>query len=113
MQTIIQDIRYALRQLRRAPGFTATAVLTLALGLGASSAIFCLMDEHWLHPMRVPHPGDVVRVFATTQQQPEGEFTYSEFQSIAARTTALRGVAALGGRGSLMQIGRASCRERV
>ena len=44
MKRVLQDIRYAVRQLRRAPSFTLTAVLTLALGIGASSAIFCLMD---------------------------------------------------------------------
>jgi len=96
MNTLLQDIRYALRQLRKSPGFTLTAVFTLALGLGASSAIFCLMDEHWLHPMRVPHPGELVRIFSTTQQDPEQSFTYSEFQSIAARTTALTSAIAVG-----------------
>jgi predicted permease len=99
---LMQDIRYAMRQLRKAPGFTAAAVLTLALGLGASSAIFCLMDALWLHPIRVPHASELVRVFATTQQNPEDEFTYSEYQAVAARTTALKSVIAIGGRGSMM-----------
>ena len=109
MMRLVQDLRYALRQLRRSPGFSAAAVLTLALGLGASSAIFCLIDGLWLHPLRVPHPGELVRVFATTQQSPaaaEGVdtyFTYSEYQAIAARTTALKAAVALGRRGSLME----------
>jgi predicted permease len=102
MNALLQDIRYALRQLRKSPGFTLTAVFTLALGLGASSAIFCLMDEHWLHPMRVPHPGELVRVFATTQQDSEDTFTYSEYRAIAQRTTALKSVVAMGRRGSMM-----------
>jgi predicted permease len=102
MTRLIQDLRYALRQLRRAPGFTSAAVLTLALGLGASSAIFCLMDGLWLHPLRVPHPGELVRIFATTQQNPEDQFTFSEYRAVAARTTALKSVIAIGGRGSLM-----------
>ncbi len=102
MNRLLQDVRFALRQLRRAPSFTLTAVLTLALGIGASSAIFCLMDAQWLHPMRVPHPGELVRVFATTPQNPEGEFTYVEYQQIAQRATALKSVVALQGRGSLM-----------
>ena len=99
---MLQDIGYAVRQLRRAPSFTVTAVLTLALGIGASAAIFCLMDSAWLHPLRVPHPGDVVRVFATTPQNPDGLFTYNEYQAISARATALQSVVALGRRGSLM-----------
>lgn len=109
MNMLGNDIRYAFRQLRRAPGFAATAVLTLALGIGASSAIFCLIDGLWLHPMHIPHPGELVRIFATTQQSPAAEegvdtyFNYSEYQTIAARTTALKGVYALGRRGSIME----------
>ncbi len=102
MNRLVHDIRFALRQLLRAPSFTITAVMTLALGIGASSAIFCLMDAYWLHPMRVPHPGEVVRVFATTPQNPEGLFTYPEYQAIAQRATALKGVVALGRRGAMM-----------
>src|SRR6516225_8725850 len=99
---LMQDIRFAIRQLRRAPGFAIAAVLTLALGIGASSAIFCLMDEHWLHPMRVPHTGELVRVFGTTPQDPSGMFTWPEYQALGQRTTALKSVVALGRRGSLM-----------
>jgi predicted permease len=109
MSKLAGDIRYAFRQMRRAPGFAATAVLTLALGIGASSAIFCLLDGLWLHPLRIPHPGELVRIFATTQQSPAAEagvdtyFNYSEYQTIAARTTALKGAYALGRRGSMME----------
>jgi predicted permease len=99
---LIQDVRYALRQLRRAPGFTSTAVLTLALGIGASSAIFCVMDSLWLHPLRIPHPGELVRVFSTTPQNPEALFTYPEYEQIAQRAMALKSVVALENRGSLM-----------
>ena len=99
---MFQDLRYALRQLRKNPGFTALAVGTLALGLGASSAIFCLMDGVWLHPIRVPHSGELVRVFSTTEQDAEGLFTYSEYHALAERVTALKSTVAIGRRGSLM-----------
>jgi predicted permease len=102
MLNLGRDIRYALRQLRKSPGFTAAAVLTLALGLGASSAIFCLMDGLWLHPMRVPHPGELVRIFSTTQQGNEGTFTYTEFQTLAQRASALKSVVAIGRRGAIL-----------
>jgi len=102
MNGLLQDLRHAFRQMRRAPGFSATVVLTLALGLGASSAIFCLIDGLWLHPMPVSHQGDLVRVFATTEQDQEGYFSYSEYQALAQRATALRGLTAIGRRGSLM-----------
>jgi len=99
---LTQDIRFAIRQLRHAPGFAVAAVLTLALGIGASSAIFCLMDEYWLHPMSVPHPGELVRLFATTPQDPSGMFSWLEYQSVAQPVTGLKSAVALGGRGSLM-----------
>ena len=108
MNTLFRDLKYALRQMRRAPAFAFTSVLTLALGIGASSAIFCLIDGLWLHPLRVSHPGELVRIFATTKQSSTAEqgvdtyFNYSEYQTIAARTTALKRTVALGRRGSMM-----------
>ncbi len=98
----MQSIRYAIRQLVKAPGFSATVVLTLALGIGACSAIFCLMDGLWLHPVSGAHAENLVRVFATTQQDSEGLFTYADYQALAQRAAAFRGVAAIGRRGSLM-----------
>jgi predicted permease len=106
MPSILQDIRYALRQLRKSPGFTLTAVLTLALGLGASSAIFCLIDGLWLRPMHLPRQRELVRIFATTGQDSEGYFNYSDSLAMAQRTTAFKGpsagVAAIGRRGNMM-----------
>ena len=103
---LVQDLRYAFRQLRRTPSFTMTAVLTLALGIGASSAIFCLMDGKWLRPVHVPDPGRLVRVFATTPQDQAGQFTFLEYQALAQRSAAFQGpsggLIAQGGRGSLM-----------
>jgi predicted permease len=99
---LINDVRYAVRQLRRSPSFTLTAVMTLALGIGASSAIFCVMDAHWLHPIRVPRVGELVRLFTTSPQDPDGTFTYPEYQEVAQRATALKSVVALGRRGSIM-----------
>ncbi len=59
---IWQDVRFALRQLRNAPGFAATAVLTLALGIGANAAIFTLIHAMLLQELPVPHPEQLVRV---------------------------------------------------
>ena len=91
MNTMLMDIRYALRQLRRAPGFAIAAVLTLALGIGASSAIFCIMDGLWLHPMPVSQQGQLARVFATTAQESDGFFNYLDYQAIGEARNGLQG----------------------
>lgn len=101
-EQLLRDFRYALRQLRKSPGFVATSVFTLALGLGSASAIFCLMDTLWLHPMHVPHPEQLARVFSTTPQDQEGYFSYFEYQAFAERMPAFSELAAIGWRGSLM-----------
>ena len=62
MTGLFQDVRYALRQLRKSPGFTAVAVLTLGLGIGLNSAIFTLFDALTLRPLPISDPDAVVNV---------------------------------------------------
>ncbi len=62
MKTLYQDLRYALRQLRNAPAFTITAVLTLALGIGANTAVFTLVHEVLLKSLPVANPSGLYRV---------------------------------------------------
>jgi putative ABC transport system permease protein len=62
METLIQDLRYGLRGLRKSPGFTAVAVITLALGIGATTAIFTLVQQVMLQTLPVAEPSELWRV---------------------------------------------------
>jgi predicted permease len=62
MATLLQDLKYGLRQLRRNPAYTAVAILTLALGIGANTAIFTLVDAIMLKSLPVVNPGELYRV---------------------------------------------------
>ena len=61
MNQLIQDLQYALRQLRRSPGFAATVIVTLALGIGANAAVFTLFDQAILRMLPVREPQKLVR----------------------------------------------------
>jgi len=62
MSGLLQDVRFALRGFRRSPGFTALAVATLALGLGASAAMFGIVDRAILRPFPYRRPDELVQV---------------------------------------------------
>ena len=109
LETLFRDIRYALRALHKSPGFTAVAVLTLALGIGANSAIFSVINGILLKPLPYPHPEELIDLhltapgvnFPDADPAPFLYFTYREqgrsFQSVGLyswNTQSVTGLAA-------------------
>ena len=70
METFLQDVRYGMRVLRKSPGFTSAAVLILALGIGANTAIFSLIDAVLLRSLQVRKPGELVILQWRAHKQP-------------------------------------------
>jgi putative ABC transport system permease protein len=80
VETLIQDIRFALRVLRKNPGFALVAVLVLAIGIGANTAIFSVVDTVLLRPLPYPHAERLVFIENVFQQAGHTPMTYNNFQ---------------------------------
>ena len=74
-----QDVGYGLRMLRRNPGFTTVAVMTVALGIGANTAIFSVIDSALLSPLPFPQPNRVVDIYASWPQFAKAPLSYPNF----------------------------------
>src|SRR5690242_4603756 len=90
METLWQDICYGIRQLRKARGFTLIAILTLALGIGANTAIFTVINTIFLHPLPVHDPDHLMGIFTTDQRNRGGLNTFLPISQPNAKDVAER-----------------------
>lgn len=93
-ENVAKDIRYALRSLRRNPGFTIAAVLSLALGISVNCTIFSFADALLLRPLDVRNPGEIVQVYASTPRDSMIPLTQREYAAYRDRTQTLAGMVA-------------------
>jgi hypothetical protein len=120
LETIGRDLRYSLRGLRNSPGFTVVAILTLALGIGANTAVFSIVDAALLRPLPYRNadrlvmiaqrlPKELVPAFDTYREFEEWNGHSSSFERIAAATWARDAGAVLSWHGTKQEILAASC----
>jgi len=103
IESTVQDVRYGLRQLRRSPGFALLAIVSLALGIGANTAIFSLLNAILLRPLPVQSPGELLlfgdgRAVGSTEAVPDGSwrlFSDAFFQDFRQKDRTFSGVAAV------------------
>lgn len=91
---MLQEIRHAFRMIARSPGFTAIAVLSLALGIGANAAIFSLADALLFRPLPVTAPGSVMALNLDTPGGDLGNFSYPDYRDLRASAKSFDGIAA-------------------
>jgi len=84
LDSLWRDMRYAARTLRKTPGFTVVAIATLALGIGANTAIFSAVNAILLRPLPVDHPEELLSLAAVRVDDPDPVFSYAAYRQFAA-----------------------------
>src|ERR1700749_3676333 len=105
MRTLLQDVKFGCRALAKNPGFTVVAVLALALGVGANSAIFSVVNATLLNPLPFPEEGQLLRLGegARGGSQPErGSFSFPDYRDVQQQTQTLAHVAAFLNSGTML-----------
>lgn len=108
MLQLIRDLRFAVRKFRRAPVLALAAILTLALGVGANTAIFSLVDGLWLRPLQIADPSRLVAIQsvksnAAADSDQETGASFAEVRDLRQRVPAFSEVVAVSGRGVVVR----------
>ena len=108
MTSLLQDLQFAFRQLRRAPGFAITAILTLALAIGVSTAVFSVLDATLVRPLPYKDPGRIVAVRVKGQQFDAQPASWPQYLDWRRGTTAFTALAGWGGNAANLETGTSS-----
>jgi putative ABC transport system permease protein len=93
LDSLLLDLRFAARILRKSPGFSAVAVLTLALGIGATTAIFSVVDGVLLRPLPYRNPGQLLRLWEQSAKGGQMNFADPNFEDLRSQSHSLQGMA--------------------
>src|SRR5262245_29412226 len=103
--SILGDVRYALRRFQAAPSFVAVAAITLALGIGATTAIYSIVDALMLRPLPFPDPERLVELNRTAPRRSSAYFDWTQLAALEERTDLFAGVAAFDYRSGVLLAG--------
>ncbi len=107
-ESVAQDLRFAVRQLLRSPGFAVTAILVLALGIGASTAIFGFVDAVLIQPLPYSNPNQLVSVDESETLLPRSNLSRDDYEDWKGLNTTLSSLDVYGGTGFLLRTGSLS-----
>ena len=111
MQSLLADVRYALRLLRRSPGFTLVALASLALGIGVNTSIFSLVNALLLRPLPIERPESIVSLYTSDAEGPYSTFSYLDYADLRDQNSVFSGL--VGHSLMLAAFGRDGARTRL
>ncbi|HEU4768344.1 MAG TPA: ABC transporter permease, partial [Pyrinomonadaceae bacterium] len=113
IENLRQDFRYGFRMLTKSPVFAAVSVITLALGIGASTAIFSVVYGVLLRPLPYPNPDQIVRVWETNGRGRKLQFADPNLEDMRAQVRSFQGMAGMRSGEATVLVGNAPDRVRV